>query len=138
MPVKVIPTPIPEVADRYTIACLKRDRIAGSPEEKAEFQRQVDYYAEGLDHHNLVLMQLVGELHEINGRLWNAEREIRAGLTDDLSDRQLIERTILVRDINIERSHKKNEIVELTGDGFIDTKTDYGMDRSEKPSGPGT
>ena len=56
---KTIPTPIPEVADRYTIAHLKLERLPEDECPKEELQRQVDFYGEGLDHGDEKLMSLV-------------------------------------------------------------------------------
>jgi hypothetical protein len=126
--------PIPEVADRFTIAKLKLERAATDEADRAELQRQVDYYSEGIDWHNMPLACLVGELYEANARLWDTEGGLRAGLDSELGLEEIGKLAIQVRDLNIERAEVKNEIIELTGDGFVDNKTNYGR----RPPAPGT
>lgn len=122
MSVKTIPTPIAEVADRYTIAKLKLERLPEEECPKAELQRQVDFYAEGLDHHDQILMTLVGELYRINGLMWDAEFAIRQGQDEGLGLDEIGRRALHIRDLNKERMAVKDEIVTHTGEGFKDCK----------------
>ncbi len=123
--IKQIITPIPEVADRYTIARLKSERLDVDQIDIEEMQRQIDYYKEGLDLTNPVLARLVDQLYFINGKMWDAEFEIRKGQDDQLGDAEIGKRALVIRDLNRERMKIKNDIIDLTGDGFKDCKMNY-------------
>ena len=125
MKVKDIRTPIPEVADRYTIAMLKADRLPAEEQSHAELQRQIDYYKAGLDFTNLALAELVDQLYLSNGKMWDIEGEIRAGQDNELGLEEIGRRALIARDINRRRSAIKNAIVDLSGDGFKDCKMNY-------------
>lgn len=126
----VIPTPLPEVADRYTIAKLKLERLPADEADPDELQRQVDFYREGLDTDDDDLMAMVDELYEINGLIWDAEHEIRKGQDENLGLDEIGRRALRIRDLNRRRIRIKNRIVELTGDGFKDVKMNYADDSS--------
>ena len=123
--VKPIITPIPEVADRYTIAILKIERLDHSEIDVEEMQKQIEYYKEGLDLDNNELSKLVGDLYEINGKMWDAEHAIRKGQDENLGLEEIGKRAIRIRDLNRIRMKVKNDIIELTGDGFKDCKMNY-------------
>ncbi len=123
--VKAIITPLPEVADRYTIAILKIERLDHTEIDVADMQRQVNYYRDGLDLENPKLSGLVNELYEINGKMWDAEYAIRKGQDENLGLEEIGKRAIKIRDLNRIRMKVKNEIIELTGDGFKDCKMNY-------------
>ena len=122
---KSIPTPISEVCDRWTIARLKFERLPESEISKEELQRQVDYYAEGIDTSHVELMIQVDRLYHINGMMWDAEHEIRKGRDANLGLEEIGRRALKIRDLNRERIAIKNKIVELTGEGFKDAKMNY-------------
>ena len=122
---KTIPMPLPEVADRYTIAKLKSERLGADQADPDELARQVGYYAEGLDLSDRELAGLVGELYDINGRMWDAEYAIRKGQDDDLGLEEIGRRALRIRDLNKERMAIKNRITELTGSGFREVKMNY-------------
>ncbi len=123
--VKPIVTPIPEVADRYTIAILKIERLDSTEIDVDDMQRQINYYKEGLDLDNKDLSDLVNNLYIINGQMWDAEHAIRKGQDDNLGLDEIGRRAIHIRDLNRERMKIKNDIIELTGDGFKDCKMNY-------------
>jgi len=122
---KPIITPIPEVADRYTIALLKIERLDASEIDVDEMQRQIDYYKEGLDLDNPELADLVDKLYHVNGLMWDAERAIRKGQDEGLGLEEIGTRAIHIRDLNRDRMKVKNDIIDLTGDGFKDAKMNY-------------
>ena len=122
---KPIITPIPEVADRYTIALLKIQRLDASEIDVDEMQRQIDYYKEGLDLDNPELANLVDKLYHVNGLMWDAEHAIRKGQDEGLGLEEIGTRAIHIRDLNRDRMQVKNDIIDLTGDGFKDAKMNY-------------
>jgi len=122
---KPIITPIPEVADRYTIALLKIERLDASEIDVDEMQRQIDYYKEGLDLDNPELADLVDKLYHVNGLMWDAEHAIRKGQDEGLGLEEIGTRAIHIRDLNRDRMRVKNDIIDLTGDGFKDAKMNY-------------
>ena len=119
---KPIITPVPEVADRYTIALLKIERLDASEIDVPEMQRQIDYYKEGLDLDNPDLADLVDKLYHVNGLMWDAEHAIRKGQDEGLGLEEIGKRAIHIRDLNRDRMKVKNDIIDLTGDGFKDAK----------------
>jgi hypothetical protein len=122
---KPIITPIPEVADRYTIALLKIQRLDASEIDVDEMQRQIDYYKQGLDLDCQELASLVDKLYHINGLMWDAEYAIRNGQDENLGLDEIGRRAINIRDLNRKRMKIKNDIIDLTGDGFKDAKMNY-------------
>jgi hypothetical protein len=109
----IIPTPLAEAADRYTIAVLKKERLL----------EQVAYYAPALiEAEHPGLTKLVGELYQINSQIWDAEAAIRAGQDQELGLEEIGRRALKIRDLNRVRVGIKNQIVELTGEGFLDCK----------------
>jgi|TARA_R110002051_G_scaffold318728_1_gene401492 hypothetical protein len=122
---KPIITPIPEVADRYTIALLKIQRLDASEIDVDEMQQQINYYKEGLDLDNPDLADLVDKLYHVNGLMWDAEHAIRKGQDEGLGLEEIGTRAIHIRDLNRDRMKIKNDIIDLTGDGFKDAKMNY-------------
>jgi hypothetical protein len=122
---KPIITPVPEVADRYTIALLKIERLDASEIDVPEMQRQIDYYKEGLDLDCPELADLVDKLYHVNGLMWDAEHAIRKGQDEGLGLEEIGTRAIHIRDLNRDRMKVKNDIIDLTGDGFKDAKMNY-------------
>ena len=120
--IKEIITPLPEVIDRYTIALLKLERLDKSEIDIDEMQEQVDYYKSGIDFSNERIVNLTDELYKVNGNIWDIEGSIRKGLDDDLGYEEIGKRAVMVRDLNRNRMKIKNDIIELTGDGFKDCK----------------
>lgn len=121
----VIPTPVPEVVDRWTIARLKLERLTSDQADKADLQRQVDYYARGVDMDNPQLMELAERLYEVNGQMWDAEYVIRKGEDDGIGLEEIGRRALITRDLNRRRMAVKNQIVDLVGEGFKDVKMNY-------------
>ena len=123
--VKPIITPIPEVADRYTIALLKIERLPTDEIDIDDMRKQIDYYRDGLNLEDPELAQLVENLYDITGEMWNAEHAIRKGQDENLGLEEIGRRAIHIRDLNRNRMKIKNDIIDLTGDGFKDCKMNY-------------
>jgi len=119
---KEIITPLPEVIDRYTIALLKLERLDDSEIDIDEMKEQVEYYKSGIDFDSEGIVELSDKLYEVNGKIWDVEGSIREGLDAQLGYEEIAKRAIMVRDLNRERMIVKNDIIELTGDGFKDCK----------------
>tara|TARA_B100000965_G_scaffold71946_1_gene56804 strand:+ start:2251 stop:2691 length:441 start_codon:yes stop_codon:yes gene_type:complete len=119
---KQIITPLPEVIDRYTISLLKLERLDDSEIDIDEMKEQVEYYKSGIDFDSEGIVELSDKLYEVNGKIWDVEGSIREGLDSQLGYEEIGKRAIMVRDLNRERMIVKNDIIELTGDGFKDCK----------------
>ncbi len=118
-----VPMPLNEVADKYTIAKLKYERL---PDENLEaLSQQIQYYAAGLDFADTALGNLVGRLYEINGHMWDAEHAIRLGQDQSLGLEEIGRRALHIRDLNLTRMQIKNLIAEHTGSGFQEVKMNY-------------
>ena len=57
--------------------------------------------------------------------MWDAEHAIRKGQDENLGLEEIGKRAIKIRDLNRVRMKVKNDIIELTGDGFKDCKMNY-------------
>ena len=120
--IKEIITPLPEVIDRYTISLLKLERLDASEIDIDEMKEQAEYYKSGIDFDSEGIVNLSDELYKVNGKIWDIEGSIRKGLDDDLGYEEIGKRAVIVRDLNRKRMKIKNDIIELTGDGFKDCK----------------
>ena len=124
--VKPIAMPISELCDRLTIAQLKLDRLTDDEVDKAGLQKQINYYETGLDNDNIKLLDLTVDLREINGKMWDAEYDIRKGLDDALGLVEIGRRALKIRDLNRVRVRIKNQITELAGQPeFLDCKMNH-------------
>jgi len=125
---ELIIMPPSEVADRYTIAKLKLERLGDQmdPELREEFEKQVFRLKGGLDWDDERLVELTNDLYDMNAKQWDTEGAFRAGLLDDSDMAALGRLAIEVRDINCARNRIKNLIVEHTGQGWKDVKMNYG------------
>ena len=118
-------TPLTEVIDRYTICQLKLERLDHTQIDIDSMKDQLEYYKKGIDFTNTQLIKLSKDLYKINGRIWDTEGSIRAGLDDELGYDEIGKRAVQVRDLNRVRMSIKNDITELTGEGFKDCKMNY-------------
>lgn len=126
MKVKSIPMPICELCDRLTIAQLKMARLPDDQINKQELQLQINYYSLGIDPFNQELRNLIFKLHEINGKMWDAEYDIRKGLDADLGLEEIGRRALAIRDLNRDRIAVKNQITDLVGQPeFKDCKMNH-------------
>ena len=116
--------PISEIIDRYTIAKLKTERTSEDVREELNaYRSEIENYS---DHE---VNEFVKRLYDVNGELWNTEKDIRNGR--DLPLEKIGRLALKVRDLNCERNEIKVEIVEKFSEGFKEikinyTKTDYG------------
>jgi len=126
MKVKSIPMPICELCDRLTIAQLKMARLPDDQINKQELQLQINYYSLGIDPFNQELRNLIFKLQEINGKMWDAEYDIRKGLDADLGLEEIGRRALAIRDLNRDRIAVKNQITDLVGQPeFKDCKMNH-------------
>jgi len=114
--------PVAEMADRYTIARLKFERIQSN--ERFRFSAEMDIYFEELDKYE-ELNPFLERLFESNGKIWDLETEIRRGALEDKGFAWIGERAIAIRDENRVRVGIKGEIVDHYGEGFKDMKCNY-------------
>lgn len=124
MPKQII-TPLPEVVDRYTIARLKLERLDDTQIDVDSMKEEIEYYKSGIDFSNEKLSKLSDDLYEVNGRIWDTESSIRMGLDAQMTLDEVGRRALRVRDLNRIRMKVKNDIIDLTGDGFKDCKMNY-------------
>ena len=118
--------PICELADRLTIAQLKKERLPDSEIDKNNLQKQIEYFEEGVDKTNQELAKAILDLKEINGKMWDAEHAIRKGLDEDLGLSEIGRRALKIRDLNRVRVSIKNKITEIAGQPeFADCKMNH-------------
>ncbi len=65
---------------------------------------------QGIDCSDFVLNDLVHKLEKINGKMWDAEYNIRRGLDDDAPMEEIGRRALVIRELNLERIAVKNQI----------------------------
>tara|TARA_Y100001973_G_C5172038_1_gene319679 strand:+ start:940 stop:1329 length:390 start_codon:yes stop_codon:yes gene_type:complete len=122
---KQITTPLPEVVDRYTIARLKLERLDETQIDIESMKDEIEYYKSGINFSNEELSILVDDLYAVNGKIWDTESSIRMGLDAQMTLDEVGRRALKVRDLNRIRMRVKNDIIDLTGDGFKDCKMNY-------------
>ncbi len=110
--------PISEVADRYSIALLKRERAS------ADNQKEIDTLHEELITYKDSL-EFVLKLKEVNGKIWDLESDIRKGKEAELGLEEVGRRAIAIRELNKIRVGYKNEMVKIYGEGFEDIKMNH-------------
>lgn len=126
MSIKPIPMPICELCDRLTIAILKAERLSDDEIDKDGLDKQIAYYAEGIDQNNLDLQLLIDKLLQANKKMWDAEHAIRKGLDEDLGLEEIGRRAINIRDYTRERVAIKNDIADLVSQPeFKDCKMNH-------------
>ena len=110
--------PISEIADRYSIALLKRDRAnADNQVELDTLYTELDNYASS--------MEFVHKLKEVNGKIWDLESDIRKGKEAELGLEEVGRRAIAIRELNKIRVGYKNEMVKIYNEGFEDIKMNH-------------
>lgn len=124
-----IPMPMSELCDRLTIAILKARRLSDAQADKVALSRQIAYYRKGIDETDTHLLTLIEDLERENGRIWDAEHDIRKGLDTNASLAEIGRRALVIRDINMQRVAIKNKIAEHTDQAeFVDVKMNYARD----------
>lgn len=109
MPVSV-PMPMSELCDRLTIVRLKQQRLTSAQADHRDLNAQIAYYMQGIDCSDFVLNDLVHKLEKVNGKMWDAEYNIRRGLDDDAPMEEIGRRALVIRELNLERIAVKNQI----------------------------
>jgi hypothetical protein len=110
--------PISEIADRYSIALLKRERA------DADNQLEIDtLHAELIKYEGT--LEFIMKLKEANGKIWDLESDIRKGKEAELGLEEVGRRAIQIRELNKIRVGYKNEMVKIYGEGFEDIKMNH-------------
>lgn len=110
--------PISEIADRYSIALLKRERA------DADNQLEIDtLHSELITYKDSI--EFVLKLKEVNGKIWDLESDIRKGKESELGLEEVGRRAIAIRELNKIRVGYKNEMVKIFGEGFEDIKMNH-------------
>lgn len=109
MPVSV-PMPMSELCDRFTIARIKQQRLTSAQANQQDLNAQIDYYKQGIEISDFTLGDLIQKLEKINGKMWDAEYNIRRGLDDDAPMEEIGRRALVIRGLNLERIAVKNQI----------------------------
>ena len=114
--------PLSEILDRYTITKLKSERTNEDVSEelktyKAEIEKPI--YSEKSNQ----VISFIERLYEINGQLWDTEKDIRNGV--DMPLKEVGRLALKVRDLNCERNEIKAEIVDAFAEGFKEIKINY-------------
>jgi uncharacterized protein YxjI len=122
----MIAMPICELCDRFTIAKLKFERLPQEEADKEGLKRQMQYYEKGIDYSIAGIKELIQQLYEINGSIWDAEAEIRKGHDDKLELSEIGRRALVIRDLNRVRVSIKNKIATVTNqEDFLDCKMNH-------------
>lgn len=110
--------PISEIADRYSIAILKKERAnADNSGEISALNNEIKNYPD--------IDRYIEKLIEINGKIWDLESDIRKGKEKELGLEEVGRRAIEIRGFNKIRIGYKNEMVNLYGEGFEDIKMNH-------------
>jgi hypothetical protein len=98
--------PVAEMADRYTIAKLKHERLNQCTEE------MIQLYA-SLGDRAVIHGFEIGQLYAINGLIWDMEAEIRQGVIGKESYEEIGRRALLIRHMNKKRVGVRNLIANI-------------------------
>jgi hypothetical protein len=110
--------PISEIADRLSIAMLKKARAAADNQLEIDtLMNEVSKYTDALSY--------VEKLLEINGKIWDLESDIRKGKENELGLEEVGRRAIQIREFNKIRVGYKNEMVKKFEEGFEDIKMNH-------------
>jgi len=108
--------PLSEIIDRYTITLLKSERTDEDvSEELAAYKKELP--------DNGISQTFIDRMYEINGKIWEAEADIRKGVDMPLDEVGRL--AIKVRELNQIRNGIKGEIVDEFAEGFKEIKVNY-------------
>lgn len=110
--------PISEIADRYSIALLKKARA------NADNDIEIDTLKFEIDQYQGVL-EYVEKLLDVNAKIWDLESDIRKGKENELGLEEVGRRAIAIRGLNKIRVSYKNEMVKKYEEGFEDIKMNH-------------
>lgn len=120
-----VPMPVSELADRYTIAILKFDRLPDTEIDKSLLSMQIEYYKQGLPS-SPESLDLINSLYKVNGQMWDAEHDIRRAMDQTLGLEEIGRRAIVIRDLNKTRVSIKNQLTNLCNQPeFLDCKMNH-------------
>ena len=114
--------PLSEILDRYTITKLKSERTNEDvSDELGTYKREIDNpdYDERSDQ----IIFFIDRLYEINGKLWDTEKDIRNGV--DMPLDEIGRLALKVRDLNCKRNEIKAKVVDAFAEGFKEIKINY-------------
>lgn len=101
--------PTPDLYDRYTIECLKRDRAgANNSSHIIALSNEIDDRNRNED--------FIARLYEVNGQIWDLESDIRKGKEAELGLEEVGRRALAIRNINRQRIFIKDEIAQAFGE----------------------
>lgn len=110
--------PISEIADRYSIAMLKKARAGADNDiELKTLKEEVNQYQGALEY--------VEKLLDVNAKIWDLESDIRKGKEGELGLEEVGRRAIAIRELNKIRVSYKNEMVKKYEEGFEDIKMNH-------------
>jgi hypothetical protein len=117
----MIPYPLTELLDRFSIARLKMERIG-----ETECLREYSYLKDAIMEYAFEETEFyVNALYDINGRIWDMESDIRKGLDNQLGMEEIGRRAIKIREANKIRVGLKNEVAKKSKSGFKDIKMNH-------------
>ena len=112
--------PISEIADRYSIALLKKERASADNDvEIKTLKDEIEKYD------STEMNDFIEKLVEINGKIWDLESDIRKGKENELGLEEVGRRAIRIREYNKIRVGYKNQLVKQYGEGFEDIKINH-------------
>ena len=113
--------PLSDLIDRISIVKLKTERT-----DEEECRKELAYLMEHLPEYNFPeAEEYINKLHEVNGKIWHLEADIRKGKDAELGLEEIGRRTLKIRGFNKIRVGFKNEIVDKTKTGFKDIKVNH-------------
>ena len=113
--------PISDMIDRLSIIKLKMERT--TVDHSQEYKIFRDDLLKQIDEETLD--SYLEPLYEVNGYIWDLEAQLRMGREEQLGLEEVGRRALKIRDFNAERVALKNEIVKLTGTGFVEKKINH-------------
>lgn len=116
--------PISEIADRYSITRLKKERVPEKELGDVDLSKELAAYKSELDQYPDI-ENFLERLYRINGEIWDLESDIRKGKEGQLGLEEVGRRAIEIRGKNKIRVGIKNEMVALFKEGFEDVKMNH-------------
>ena len=111
--------PLSELIDRLSICGLRIKKLNEGHDEYNHILKEI--LSKNFKDFNFYL----SSLFEVNSKIWELESDIRNCLDEKLGYEEIGRRAVLIRDLNKKRVSLKNEIVEKTGCGFTNKKSNH-------------
>ena len=136
--------PLSEIADRYTILKLKKERSSSNTSAVIDGQFQIFANELQVSMEKLgkksrdIIKNYITELYIINGEIWNLESDLRKGKEGELGLEEVGKRALLIRNLNQKRVEMKNMIAEEAVEGYFSTeiKVNHASEKDEKKFDP--